>query len=140
MNDPFDLERFVAAQQLVYPSVVDELRNARKRTHWMWFVFPQVIGLGSSTTAIRYALRSLAEAEAYLAHPLLGPRLVECTELVNGIEGRSLNDVFGSPDDLKFHSSVTLFSLLTPGHAAFALALDKYFGGRPDERTVAIVG
>jgi uncharacterized protein (DUF1810 family) len=139
MPDPFDLERFVSAQALVYDAVVRELRNALKVTHWMWFIFPQVDGLGSSPTAHRYAIRSLPEAEAYLAHPLLGPRLIECTELVNNVEGKSVHDVFGFPDDMKFHSSVTLFSMLSPGHVVFETALIKYFGGVPDARTVAIV-
>ena len=139
MNDAFDLERFVAAQALVYPAVVDELANGRKRTHWMWFVFPQIVGLGSSPTAIRYAIRSLDEAAAYLAHPLLGPRLIECTNLVNAVGGRSVHDIFGYPDDLKFHSSITLFSLLDPTPDVFANALVKYFDGHPDPRTVALV-
>jgi uncharacterized protein (DUF1810 family) len=140
MPDPFDLERFVSAQALVYDAVVRELSVGLKETHWMWFIFPQVDGLGSSPTARRYAIRSLPEAAAYLAHPLLGPRLIECTQLVNNTDGRSVHDIFGFPDDMKFHSSVTLFSMLTPGHVAFETALDKYFGGVPDEPTVAIVG
>ena len=140
MQDPFDLERFVAAQALVYETVVGELRNGLKVTHWMWFIFPQVDGLGFSPTARRYAIRSLAEAEAYLDHPLLGPRLIECTRLVNHIEGKSVHDVFGYPDDMKFHSSLTLFSMLTPGHVVFETALSKFFDGTLDPRTVAIVG
>ncbi len=140
MPDPFDLDRFVSAQALVYDAVVGELRNALKVTHWMWFIFPQVDGLGSSPTARRYAIRSLPEADAYLAHPLLGPRLIECTELVNSVDGKSIHDIFGFPDDMKFHSSVTLFSMLTSGHVAFETALNKYFGGTPDPATVAIVG
>ena len=140
MQDPFDLERFVVAQALVYEAVVGELRNGSKVTHWMWFIFPQVDGLGFSPTARRYAIRSLAEAEAYLDHPLLGSRLIECTGLVNAIEGKSVHEVFGFPDDMKFHSSLTLFSMLTPAHVVFETALNKFFGGTLDTRTVAIVG
>jgi uncharacterized protein (DUF1810 family) len=140
MQDPFDLERFVVAQALVYDAVVGELRNGLKATHWMWFIFPQVDGLGVSPTARRYAIRSLTEAEAYLDHPLLGRRLIECTGLVNDIEGKSVHDVFGFPDDMKFHSSLTLFSMLTPAHVVFETALNKYFDGTLDTRTVAIVG
>lgn len=139
MTDPFELDRFVAAQGMVYASVLDELGNGRKQSHWMWFVFPQIDGLGASATTRRYAIRSVAEATAYLAHPLLGPRLIECTTIVNEIEGRSVHDVFGFPDDLKFHSSMTLFALVDPGNEVFDRALDKYFGGEADPRTVAIL-
>ena len=140
MQDPFDLDRFVIAQALVYDAVVGELRSGLKMTHWMWFIFPQVDGLGVSRTARRYAIRSLAEAEAYLKDPLLGSRLIECTGLANDIEGKSAHDVFGFPDDLKFHSSLTLFSMLTPAHVVFETALNKYFDGTLDTRTVAVVG
>jgi uncharacterized protein (DUF1810 family) len=136
----FDLERFLTAQDPVYPTVVAELRNGMKASHWMWFIFPQIDGLGSSPTARDYAISSLDEADAYLAHPVLGSRLIECTELVNDVEGKSLRQIFGSPDDLKFHSSVTLFSLIEPRRSAFGDALDKYFDGELDERTMAIVG
>ncbi|MFB6141219.1 MAG: DUF1810 domain-containing protein [Halosimplex sp.] len=108
-SDPHDLQRFVEAQDTVIDDVKQELRSGRKRSHWMWFVFPQMEGLGSSRMSQRYAISSRAEAEAYLDHPILGSRLRECTEIVNGLEGRSANDVFGSPDDLKFRSSMTLF-------------------------------
>ena len=136
----FDLERFVSAQELVYSTVVSELRNGRKANHWMWFIFPQIDGLGSSPTARHYAIRSLDEAGAYLAHPVLGSRLIECTGLVNNVEGKSLRQIFGSPDDMKFHSSVTLFSLIEPRDSAFERALSKYFDGELDERTIAILG
>ena len=136
----FDLERFISAQDPVYSTVVGELRNGMKASHWMWFVFPQIDGLGSSPTARRYAIQSLDEAGAYLAHPILGSRLIECTELVNNVEGESLRQIFGSPDDMKFHSSMTIFSLIEPRHDAFKQALDKYFNGELDERTIAIVG
>ncbi|MBK5334157.1 MAG: DUF1810 domain-containing protein [Ilumatobacteraceae bacterium] len=136
----FDLERFISAQDLVYSTIVGELRNGMKASHWMWFVFPQIDGLGSSQTARHYAIRSLDEADSYLAHPVLGSRLIECTELVNNVEGKSLRQIFGSPDDMKFHSSVTLFSLIERRRSVFEQALDKYFDGELDERTMAIVG
>lgn len=110
MNDPHGLGRFVEAQEPVYTHVRTELEAGCKRTHWMWFVFPQLRGLGASPTSRRFAIASLAEARAYLEHPLLGPRLLECTRLVNAVEGRTLTEIFGSPDDLKFRSCVTLFA------------------------------
>jgi uncharacterized protein (DUF1810 family) len=136
----FDLERFISAQDRVYSTVVGELRNGVKASHWMWFIFPQIDGLGSSPTARHYAIRSLDEADAYLAHTVLGSRLIECTDLVNSVEGNSLRQIFGSPDDMKFHSSVTLFSLIEPRRSAFEKALDKYFDGELDERTITILG
>ena len=136
MSDPFDLERFTRAQEPVFAHVLAELSAGRKRSHWMWFVFPQIAGLGFSAMAQRYAIRSRAEAAAYLAHPVLGSRLVTCTGLVNAIVGRSALDVFGTPDDLKFRSSVTLFAHALPGHPAFQTALDRYFGGEPDAETM----
>ena len=136
-NDPFDLQRFVDAQAPVYDRVIAELREGRKRSHWMWFVFPQIAGLGSSPMAQRYAVASRAEAVAYLAHPVLGPRLRECARLVTTMEGRSIHDIFGSPDDMKFHSSMTLFAEAAPDNADFRAALDKYFGGERDAATLA---
>ena len=133
---PFDLDRFVQAQEPVLAGVLRELGEGRKRTHWMWFVFPQIAGLGHSAMAQRYAIASPAEARAYLRHPVLGPRLTECTGLVNRVQGRSIHQILGSPDDLKFHSSMTLFALADPGEAAFRQALEKYFDGVPDARTV----
>ena len=135
-----DLSRFVDAQNPVIAQVRRELGEGQKRSHWMWFVFPQLAGLGHSAMARRYALSSLDEAKAYLRHPVLGPRLIECTDLVNRVEGRSAHQILGSPDDLKFHSSVTLFSLADPAVPAFQKALTKYFAGKPDSRTVEIVG
>jgi uncharacterized protein (DUF1810 family) len=135
MADPFDLDRFVKAQDPVLRQVRAELRAGDKRTHWMWFVFPQLAGLGRSGTARYYALASLGEARAYLAHPLLGPRLIECTSLVNAVDGRSAHRIFGSPDDLKFHSSMTLFALAQPNERTFSNALRKYFDGAPDRLT-----
>ncbi len=113
-----------------------ELGEGRKRSHWMWFVFPQLTGLGHSAMARHYAIHSLAEAQAYLNHPVLGPRLVECTDLVNKVKGRSINEIFGSPDDLKFRSSMTLFASVQPDASVFREALDKYFAGAPDPLTV----
>ena len=136
MADPFDLGRFVAAQAPVYAEALAELRRGRKQTHWMWFVFPQVAGLGRSETARHFAIASRAEAAAYLAHPLLGARLRECTRAVNALEGISAHDVFGTPDDLKFHSSMTLFAAVAPEDPVFAEALAHYFGGRPDPATL----
>ena len=139
MQDPFDLERFVAAQDAVMESVRRELGAGRKQTHWMWFVFPQLRALGQSPTAKRYGIASLAEGQAYIAHPVLGQRLVECTELVRAIQGRSIHTIFGSPDDLKFRSSMTLFARTQPGTPMFAAALDQYFGGVPDQRTLDLL-
>ena len=140
MTDPFNLQRFVQAQEPVMAQVRAELRAGRKRTHWMWFVFPQIAGLGHSATAQHFAIGSLDEAWAYLAHPVLGPRLAECAVLVAAVEGRSVHDIFGSPDDLKFHSSMTLFALAEPGAPEFRSALDKYFGDALDTLTVEKAG
>jgi uncharacterized protein (DUF1810 family) len=138
-DDPYDLARFVAAQAPIYAQAVAELAAGRKRSHWMWFVFPQLEGLGASAMAQRYAIRSLAEAHAYLDHPLLGARLRECVELVSKVEGHSAHEIFGSPDDLKFHSSMTLFAAAAPQEPLFTEALRKYFDGRHDPRTLAIL-
>ena len=137
MDDRFHLQRFVDAQRLVYTAVLSELRAGRKRSHWMWFIFPQISGLGHSLTSQTFAVSSLAEAAAYLAHPTLGPRLRECAALVAGIEDRSIDQIFGHPDDLKFHSSMTLFARAAPEEPVFAACLQKYFGGRPDPQTLA---
>lgn len=138
-SDPYDLQRFIEAQKPVIEAVKKELRSGRKRTHWMWFVFPQMEGLGSSQKSRRYAISSRAEAQAYLAHPILGPRLRECTELVNSIEGRSANDVFGSPDDLKFRSSMTLFEAVADDPTPFRRALERYYDGEPDSKTLELL-
>lgn len=139
-SDPFDLERFVDAQAPVYRTVVDELRAGRKRSHWMWFVFPQLRGLGGSPTAVHYGISSLEEARAYLRHELLGPRLRECARLVNAVQGRSAGEIFGSPDDLKLRSSMTLFALASDDNAEFLALLDNYYGGQQDELTLARLG
>jgi uncharacterized protein (DUF1810 family) len=131
-----DLERFVDAQASVYESVRSELRAGRKQSHWMWFVFPQLRGLGRSSTAHYYGLASAAEARAYLAHPVLGARLRECVELVLAVGARTAHEIFGSPDDLKFRSSMTLFSHVAPEEPQFQRALDKYYGGEPDPLTL----
>ena len=123
MPDPFELKRFVEAQDRVYAAVLDELGHGRKRTHWMWFVFPQIAGLGHSPMAERYAISGLDEARAYLAHPLLGLRLRQCTELVNAVSGKSAHDIFSSPDDVKFRSSMTLFAEAGIGRAGSQSAL-----------------
>jgi uncharacterized protein (DUF1810 family) len=136
-DDPFDLTRFVVAQAQVYPSVVEELRDGRKRGHWMWFVFPQLRGLGSSPTAVQYGISSLQEARAYLGHEVLGSRLRECTQLVNQVQDRSVADIFGSPDDLKLRSSMTLFALATDDREDFTTLLQKYYRGEQDELTLA---
>lgn len=133
----FDLQRFVDAQAGVYDNVVDELRSGRKRSHWMWFVFPQLRGLGSSPTAQHFGIESLAEARAYLAHELLGPRLRECVQLVNQIADRSASQIFGWPDDLKLRSSMTLFARATDDDQDFRALLEKFYDGEEDDQTVA---
>jgi uncharacterized protein (DUF1810 family) len=140
-DDPFDLQRFVTAQEPVFDTALDELQSGQKRSHWMWFIFPQLRGLGHSSTAQFYSIKSLDEARAYLAHPVLGPRLESATRAVLATQGRSLSAIFGSPDDLKFCSSMTLFSLVAPDAAnPFREALDRYCGGQADEGTLALLG
>ena len=138
-GDSCDLQRFVEAQDPVIEDVKKELRSGRKRTHWMWFVFPQIEGLGRSRRAQRYAISSRDEAKAYLAHPILGQRLRECTELVNAVEGRSANEIFGSPDDLKFRSSMTLFDTVADDPTPFRTALERYYDGEPDRKTLELL-
>lgn len=137
-DDRFDLARFVAAQDDCYAQALAELRAGRKASHWMWFVFPQFDGLGFSAMSRRYAIRSLDEARAYLDHELLGARLLECTAAVNRLEERSAHAIFGSPDDMKFRSSMTLFELAAGQASPFAAALDKYFAGGRDPRTLEL--
>jgi uncharacterized protein (DUF1810 family) len=134
--DPFDLRRFVDAQERVYCSVLSELRDGRKRSHWIWFIFPQLKALGRSPTAIRYGIASLAEASAYLDHDVLGPRLRECAQLVAGIEGSSADEIFGWPDNLKVRSSMTLFARATADNADFRAVLDRFYDGAEDALTV----
>jgi uncharacterized protein (DUF1810 family) len=140
MSDPHDLDRFVTAQAPVIAEVLDELRAGRKRSHWMWFVLPQLRGLGMSAMAQRYAIASLAEARAYLAHPVLGPRLRDCCGLMLQVQGRTAQAILGSPDDLKFRSCCTLFALAAPHEPVFQQCLDRFYGGAPDPRTVALCG
>ena len=139
MNDPHNLQRFVDAQSSVFEQVCSELRQGQKRTHWMWFIFPQMKGLGRSASAAYYGIGSLEEAAAYLRHPVLGPRLVECTQLVNKVEDRSIREILGSPDDLKFRSSMTLFARAAEDDTVFRTALKKYFGGEPDRLTLELL-
>ena len=137
MTDPFELERFVAAQDQggTYEAALAELRGGRKRGHWMWFVFPQIAGLGQSPTSRRYAISSLAEAQVYLAHPVLGPRLIECARTLAGLSGQTAQDILGGIDAIKLRSSMTLFARADPGNSVFQQVLDAYFGGVADDAT-----
>ena len=136
-NDPFDLQRFVDAQEPIYGTVIEELTAGRKRSHWMWFIFPQLRGLGSSPTAVRFAISSVDEARAYLDHELLGARLRECAGLVARIEGRSAEEILGWPDDMKLRSSMTLFAHAADDNAEFVAVLEKFYGGEEDPATLA---
>jgi len=136
MNDPYDLLRFVDAQTSSYERACEELRRGRKQSHWMWFIFPQIRGLGHSPMANKYGIASLEEAEAYMRHPILGPRLKNCVEIVLKIENRSAEQVFGKPDDLKFRSCLTLFTRVGEENQIFKDALQKYFAGKPDQMTI----
>lgn len=135
-----DFDRFIEAQDRVLDAVRAELAAGRKRSHWMWFVFPQLDGLARSETARFYALHSLEEARAYLAHPVLGARLRDCTALVNAVEGRSIHEILGSPDDLKFRSCMTLFAAADPAEPVFRQALDRFHDGTPDPETLRLLG
>jgi len=135
-NDPYNLQRFVDAQNALFEQVCADLREGRKQGHWMWFIFPQLQGLGNSEMAVHFAITCRQEAEMYLKHPVLGPRIRECTRLVNLIEGRSITQIFGYPDDLKFRSSMTLFAAATSENKIFNHALQKYFSGEPDRLTI----
>lgn len=139
-DDPHDLTRFVAAQASDYQTALAEIRAGRKQTHWMWYVFPQVDGLGFSSTARHYAIRGRDEARAYLDHPVLGPRLVACAEAALGVPGKSAREIFGSPDDLKLRSSATLFAAISPPGSVFHQLLDRFYGGEPDKKTLDILG
>lgn len=138
--DPFDLQRFVKAQESAYAAAFAELRTGRKRGHWIWFVFPQLKGLGWSSTSQHYGIKDLAEARAYHEHPVLGPRLTECTEAVLAVEGGTANGIFGHPDDLKFRSCMTLFHQACPETAAFGRALERFYSGEPDPITLKLLG
>jgi uncharacterized protein (DUF1810 family) len=137
--DPYDLERFVQAQEHRYAQAMSEIRSGRKRSHWMWYIFPQFVGLGSSAMSRRYAINSVGEAEAYLRHPVLGPRLLESCEAALDVEGRSALEVFGSPDDMKLQSCATLFACISPAGSAFERLLERYFGGERDANTLRLL-
>ena len=139
MSDPYSLDRFVQAQADVYAEVVAELSAGRKRTHWMWFIFPQIAGLGRSATAQHFAIGSLAQARAFAAHPVLGPRLLQCAALALDAKASDAHALFGSPDDMKFHSSMTLFALADPDAAVYEACLARYFKGEADTRTLELV-
>jgi uncharacterized protein (DUF1810 family) len=139
-DDPFNLNRFIEAQETIYSAVIRELRNGRKSTHWMWFIFPQVNGLGYSSTSKYYAIRNKEEAEQYVNHTILGARLIECSQIVLSHTGRSASEIFGSPDDLKLKSSMTLFETVVSGDSVFAQVLEKYFQGNRDTKTLKLLG
>lgn len=138
-EDPYDLARFVEAQEPDYQRALSEIRSGQKRSHWMWYIFPQIDGLGFSPTSKRYSIKSLAEAEAYLRHPILGPRLLEIAQATLAVEGRSAFEVFGSPDDLKLRSSATLFASVSAAGSVFQQLLDRFFGGEPDDATLRLL-
>ena len=135
----YTLNRFLSAQQNIYPQVIKELHNANKTTHWMWFIFPQIEGLGHSSTAKYYSIRNMDETKEYLAHPVLGERLLECSNIILNINGKTVDDVFGYPDNMKLKSCMTLFNFVAPEQKVFADVLKKYFAGKPDEQTIAIL-
>lgn len=139
MSDAFDLERFADAQRDIYEQALSEIRGGRKQSHWMWFVFPQLAGLGSSPTSRFYAIENIDEARAYLGHPILGKRLAECAEVVLAIEGKSASEIFGSPDDMKLQSCMTLFALASPAGSIYERVLDKFFAGEQDRETIRLL-
>ncbi len=138
-NDPFHLRRFITAQEDIYSGVLAELRSGQKRSHWMWYIFPQIDGLGYSSTTKHYSIKSLEEAQHYLNHPVLGKRLIECSRAVLDIEGRPISQIFGYPDDLKLNSSMTLFASISGADSIFSRVLDKYFHGNPDQMTLHLI-
>lgn len=139
-SDPYNLSRFIRAQEDDYEQALSEIRRGRKHSHWMWYIFPQFDGLGSSTTSKHYAIKSVREAEAYLGHPVLGPRLLRCAEAALAVEGLSASEVFGSPDDMKLRSCATLFASVSPAGSVFERLLDKFFEGVPDDKTIHLLG
>ena len=139
MTDSHNLLRFVDAQEPDYQTALDEINAGRKRSHWMWYVFPQYDGLGFSPTSIHYAIKSLEEARAYLDHPVLGPRLRECVDALLAVTGRTAHEVFGSPDDMKLRSSMTLFAHVSPEGSAFEQVMEKYFEGQRDRKTIELI-
>jgi uncharacterized protein (DUF1810 family) len=138
-SDPHDLNRFVQAQAGIYAQALAEIKSGRKRSHWMWFIFPQFDGLGFSSTSKKYAIMSVAEARAYLTHPVLGSRLIECAEAALAVEGQSAHAIFGSPDDVKLKSFATLFAHVSPPGSVFERVLEKYFGGERDSKTLELL-
>jgi len=139
-NHASDLDRFVRAQEGVYEQAVQEISSGHKRSHWMWYIFPQLAGLAFSRTSLHYAIRNAGEAQAYLDHPVLGPRLLECVELLLRLEGRSATEIFGAPDDLKLRSCATLFASVSRPGSPFERVLDKYYRGVPDATTLQLLG
>jgi uncharacterized protein (DUF1810 family) len=139
-DDPYDLSRFLRAQEGVYEQALSEIISGRKRTHWMWFIFPQIDGLAFSSTSKQFSIKSIDEARAYLGHPVLGPRLLKCAEAVVGVEGRSATEIFGSPDDMKLMSCATLFATVSPPGSLFHQILEKYYGGGHDGTTLRLLG
>ena len=139
-HDPYNLNRFITAQEGLFENVLTELKNGRKQTHWMWFIFPQIDGLGFSSTTKYYAIKNLEEARQYLTHPVLGARLLQCSQLVLAVEGKSAHNIFGSPDDMKLKSCMTLFTQVAGPDSVFASVLEKYFHGKPDEKTISLLG
>ena len=137
--DPYDLGRFLRAQERDFEQALSEIRSGQKRTHWMWYIFPQFAGLGFSSMSKRYSIRDIGEANAYLDHPVLGPRLLECAEAVVAIEGRTATEIFGGPDDLKLRSCATLFAHVSPRGSVFERLLEKYFGDQRDEKTLRLL-
>jgi uncharacterized protein (DUF1810 family) len=140
LGDTYDLNRFISAQERVYDRALAELQSGLKRSHWMWYIFPQIEGLGNSPTTRLYSIKSLEEARQYLVHPVLGTRLVECSEAILAVQGQTASDIFGHPDDWKLQSSMTLFDLVSVPGSVFERVLDKYYQGRKDSRTLQIVG
>ena len=138
-QDAFNLRRFLEAQESVYSTVLAELRGGQKRSHWMWYIFPQIAGLGYSSTSQYYAIKSEEEARQYLKHPVLGARLLECAKTVLDVDGRSASEIFGPPDDLKLRSSMTLFAQVSDPDSVFARVIDKYFHGKRDDKTLALL-
>lgn len=139
-NDPYHLSRFVSAQEGIFEHVLTELRNGRKQSHWMWFIFPQMEGLGSSATSRHYSIKSKEEAQQYLNHPILGARLVQCAEILLALDGKSASEIFGFPDDKKLKSSMTLFASVADPNSVFGRVLDKYFDGKRDHKTLYLLG
>ena len=139
-EDPYELSRFLRAQANDYAQALSEIRSGRKRSHWIWYIFPQIDGLGYSATSTHYAIKSLAEAQAYLDHPILGPRLLECAEAADRIEGRSATEVFGSPDDMKVRSCATLFACVSPAGSVFERLLAKFYQNERDGKTLRLLG